>query len=305
MRGDEVLLHLVRTRAELAEAMARLREGGRRVALVPTMGALHEGHLALLDQGREGADAVAISIFVNPLQFGPGEDLDRYPRTLERDLALAGERGAVLAFAPDRDEMYPGGDPQVQVTPGPMGDRLCGAFRPGHFQGVLTVVARLFGLFRPAVALFGRKDLQQSLLVRRMVTDLELGVEVVTAPTVREADGLALSSRNAYLTPPERTEAAGLFRALTAADTAFREGERDPDRLRAVAVETLSRYPLLRLQYAEVVEPERLETPSEAAPGHHLALAAHLGSTRLIDNVALGAENPDPRLPSPTGEGVR
>ncbi|CAN5713285.1 pantoate--beta-alanine ligase [soil metagenome] len=296
-------LRVARTRAELAEELARLRSGGATVAFVPTMGYLHQGHLALLDRAKELADRVVLSIFVNPLQFGPGEDLDRYPRSLGRDLELASARGAVLAFAPSVEEMFPEGPPQVTVNPGPGGDRMCGAFRPGHFEGVLTAVARLFGLVRPDVAVFGRKDAQQVALVRQMVRDLELGVDVAVAPLVREIDGLAMSSRNAYLSPEERAVAPALFQALSAAEEAFRGGEHRPPELEALVRRRLEAAlsddtdaPGFRLEYVQAVAPDSLEAVEGASPGHLLAAAGWLGRTRLIDNVVLGAEAPDPRV---------
>ena len=257
------------------------------VGLVPTMGYLHEGHLSLVDLALERADMVAVSIFVNPLQFGPDEDLDRYPRDTDRDLAVLEERGVDLAFLPSADVMYPGGAPEVTVDPGSMGQRLCGAYRAGHFRGVLTVVARLFGLFRPDLAVFGQKDFQQSALIRRMVQDLELGVEVLAGPTVRENDGLALSSRNVYLSPEERADAVGLSRALRAVQKAFDGGVRSGPDLEETLREELNRYPLLDLQYGEVVDPDTLERQLEAKPGSTAVLAAYCGTTRLIDNAVL------------------
>jgi len=285
------------TRAELREATRALRATGRPLTLVPTMGSLHPGHLSLVDRARVGGGAVAVSIFVNPLQFGPDEDLERYPRDLERDLDRIAARGVELAFVPAEDEMYPGGPPRVQVDPGPQGDRLCGPFRPGHFRGVLTVVGKLFGLFRPDRAVFGRKDLQQVVLVRRMVRDLELGVEVEVAPLVREPDGLAMSSRNVFLSPGEREEALGIFRALDGADGAFRGGERSGPALLERAREILSRHPGLQVQYVELVDPASLDPVEEAREGVVLAIAATCGRTRLIDNAVLGADLPDPRVP--------
>jgi pantoate--beta-alanine ligase len=291
-RGTRVF----RSREGLAEALAGFRAEGAKIALVPTMGALHAGHLALLDRAAELGDRVVLSIFVNPLQFGEGEDLDRYPRTLERDLEQAAARGAALAFVPDVEVMYPHGLPRVTVDPGPAGDRLCGAFRPGHFRGVLTVVARLFGLVRPEVAVFGRKDAQQAALIRQMVRDLELGVEIEVAPLVREEDGLALSSRNAYLTPFERRTAPLLFRALVETDRAFRDGERDAARLEAFARGGLDRAREFRTDYVELVDPGTLDPLPRAEAGALLAAAAWLGKTRLIDNVVLGAADGDPRV---------
>lgn len=279
-------MELARTRAELREALGRLRRPRRALGLVPTMGYLHEGHLSLVEVAREHADAVALSIFVNPLQFGPGEDLERYPRDLERDLALCEGRGVDLVFAPPTDEMYPRGDALVRVHPGPMGDVLCGAFRPGHFDGVLTVVAKLFHLFGPEAAVFGSKDYQQGILIRRMARDLDFPLEVVLAPIVREEDGVAMSSRNAYLSQDERRRAKSLFRGLSEARAAFAAGERDGAVLgtlvrRAVEAEDG------RVQYVAVVDPDTLELLGEARSGAVVAVAAHIGKTRLIDNVQL------------------
>lgn len=278
---------LASTRRELREALASVREHGLRIGFVPTMGFLHPGHLSLLDLAGAGTDFLAVSIFVNPLQFGPGEDLDRYPRDLERDLALLEARGADLVFHPSREEMYPFGDPEVTVDPGPLGLRLCGGFRPGHFRGVLTVVARLFGLFRPQVAVFGQKDYQQAVLIRRMVRDLELGVEVRTGPVAREPDGLAMSSRNVFLSPAERADAAGIHRSILRVQDAFEAGERSGGVLRERLVRELRAYPLLSLQYGEIVHPETLDPVDPVAPGGVVAVAAHCGETRLIDNVIL------------------
>lgn len=299
-------LPVAASRGQLQAELDRLRRGGGTVALVPTMGYLHPGHLALLDRAASLADHVVLSIFVNPLQFGPGEDLERYPRSLGRDLELASARGAVLAFTPSVQEMYPEGPPRVRVDPGPGGEALCGAFRPGHFEGVLTVVARLFGLVRPDVAVFGRKHAQQVALVREMSRDLELGVQIDVAPLVREPDGLAMSSRNAYLSALEREVAPQLFQALEAAELAFRDGEGRSAALETRVRERLVRsaaeaegepVPSFRLEYAQVVDPGSLARIDEARPGHLLAVAAWLGTTRLIDNVVLGADDPDPRIP--------
>lgn len=277
---------VTRDRTSLATHLVDLRTEGT-VALVPTMGFLHEGHLSLVDAAREAADAVVVSIFVNPLQFGPGEDLATYPRDETRDLELLRARGADHVFVPDVDVMYPDGDPLVTVSPGPMAHRLCGAFRPDHFRGVLTVVARLFGLIRPSVAVFGRKDYQQAVLIRRMVRDLEMDVDVRTGPIVREEDGLAMSSRNAYLSPEERRDAAGLHQALRSAAERARRGETDPARILRLVRRAVASKPLLELQYAEAVDPETLESVSSVQPGTVLALAAFCGTTRLIDNVGV------------------
>ena len=275
---------VVRTREGLTEALSRLKGSGDTVALVPTMGYLHEGHLSLVDRAAELADKVAVSLFVNPLQFGPSEDLDDYPRDEVRDLAFLEARGAHLVFAPTVEEMYPAGEPSVTVIPGPLGRRLCGAHRPGHFSGVLTVVAKLFGLLRPDVAVFGRKDLQQAVLIKRMALDLEMSVRVETAEIVREEDGVAMSSRNAYLSAEERAQAVGLFEGLRAARAVYDGGDRGSLAVLGALHAQVAHRPLLELQYAELVDAETLEPLAEARPGAVIALAAFCGTTRLIDN---------------------
>lgn len=278
------------TRAETIAAVrasvARARASGRRIALVPTMGYLHEGHLSLVDRARELADYVVVSVFVNPLQFGPGEDFDEYPRDAARDAAMLETRGADVMFAPSAEALYPRGEPGVSVVPGALADRLCGAFRPGHFQGVLTVVAKLLNIVRPDAAVFGRKDFQQGVLIGRMVRDLDWDVSIELAPIVREPDGLAMSSRNVYLSAAQRDQALSLSRGLFAAKAAFEAGERDADRLCARAEETLTAAGV-QPQYVELVEPEWLEPVARAVQGNVLAVAAYIGPTRLIDNVVL------------------
>jgi len=277
------------TRAELHDALgARTRGRAARVAFVPTMGALHAGHVSLMRRARDevGPDgAVVVSIFVNPTQFGPGEDLDRYPRTLEEDLEACAAAGVDVVFTPSVDEVYPelaATAGSVTVEPGPLARVLEGASRPGHFQGVLTVVAKLFGLVRPGVAVFGEKDYQQLALIRRMATDLCLGVEVVGAETVREDDGLALSSRNRYLEPDQRREAVALSRALFAArDAASRGAEAALGAARA----ELRRTHLVDLDYLEVTAPDL--GPAPVTGPARMLVAARVGSTRLIDNTAL------------------
>jgi pantoate--beta-alanine ligase len=285
---------VARTRRALDRFRDELAEGGFSLSLVPTMGGLHEGHLHLVDLARARADFVAASIFVNPLQFGPGEDLEHYPRQPENDVLLLQRRGAGVVFVPGDAEIYPDGVPQVQIDPGPLERRLCGVHRPGHFRGVLTVVAKLFGLVRPDLAVFGRKDLQQAVLIRRMVHDLNLPVEIVTGPLVREADGLAMSSRNAYLTPDARLQAPLIFRALSEADRRFREGEGTPGALLDAAREVLSGTPAFELQYLELVDPDSLSPLESAVEGSVIAVAGILDGTRLIDNLVLGAGVPDP-----------
>jgi pantoate--beta-alanine ligase len=263
------------------------RAGGRRIALVPTMGFLHEGHLRLVDEARRRADRVIMSIFVNPLQFGPGEDLDRYPRDLPRDRALAEARGTDALFVPTEAVMYPPGS-EIRVVPGATAARWEGAARPGHFEGVLTVVAKLFHLVEPDVACFGRKDIQQATLVRQMVRDLDWRLEIVVVPTVREPDGLALSSRNAYLDADHRARAVVLSTALRAAHDAFRSGERNASGLLATVRHVLASEPTVEVEYVAIVEPATLAPVETVGPETVVALAARLGRTRLIDNIILG-----------------
>ena len=268
---------LVHTRGELAAARSAMPGS---VAVVMTMGALHEGHRALLRAAREQADHLIATIFVNPLQFGPNEDFDRYPRTLDADLAVCAEAGADLVFAPDRAEMYPSGEPMVRVNPGPLGERLEGASRPGFFHGVLTVVLKLLQLTRPDLAFFGEKDYQQLTLVRRMALDLEVPVRIVGVPTVREPDGLALSSRNRYLAPAERQTALTLSAALRAGAEAAAQG------LDAEAAARAAFNPATaKLDYLVLTDPDLGPAPAEG-PGRML-VAAWVGSTRLIDNIAV------------------
>jgi pantoate--beta-alanine ligase len=263
------------------------RAAGRRIALVPTMGFLHEGHLRLLDEARRHADRVVMSIFVNPLQFGPAEDLERYPRDLPRDRALAAERGTDAVFVPTVAVMYPPGS-EIHVVPGATAARWEGAARPGHFEGVLTVVAKLFHLVEPDVACFGRKDIQQATLVRQMVRDLDWRLEIVVVPTVREPDGLALSSRNAYLDADHRSRAVVLSAALRAAHDAFRSGERSAMVLLGLVRRVLATEPTVEVEYVAIVEPATLAPVETAGAETVIALAARLGRTRLIDNIILG-----------------
>ena len=252
------------------------------VVLVPTMGALHEGHRALVRHARTLGGSVVVSVFVNPTQFGPGEDFDRYPRTWDADLAALAEEGADVVLHPGVDEVYPAGAVGVTVHPGPLGDVLEGAVRPGHFAGVLTVVATLFGMVRPDVAVFGEKDYQQLTLIRAMARELALGVEVVGVPTVREDDGMALSSRNRYLDPAQRSAAAAISAALRAGVAA---GDRGPDAVLAAARRVLDAEPSLVLDYVALTDPDLGPAPSDGPA--RLLVAARAGSTRLIDNTAV------------------
>ena len=270
------MTELVRTRTELAAARAGVAGS---LALVPTMGALHDGHAELIRLAGTLADAVAVSIFVNPLQFGPAEDLDRYPRTPERDLELLDRLGVGLVFAPGVAEIYPDGRPAVTVDPGPLGALLEGASRPGHFAGVLTVVTKLLGLVRPDVAVFGEKDYQQLALIRRTVADLELGVRIVGGPTVRDSDGLALSSRNRYLSAEQRQQALALPRSLRAGAD---EGSNGAGAVLKAATEALRGIDVDYLALRGV----DLGAAPAAGPAR-LLVAARIGTTRLIDNVPL------------------
>jgi pantoate--beta-alanine ligase len=279
------------TRAELAELLVPHRAAGRRVGLVCTMGAMHEGHASLMRRTRLeiGPDApLVVSLFVNPLQFGPNEDLARYPRTFDEDVALGAREGVDIVFAPTVDEVYPGGDPQVTVDPGPLAGVLEGKTRPGHYVGVLTVVAKLFGLVRPEVTVFGEKDYQQLALVRRMSGDLCLGVEVLGGETVREPDGLALSSRNRYLDPEQRQQSVALSRALRAAQEAGPEGYAAA---LAAAEKVLADAPGVDLDYVVVRAVDLAELDEDARGEARALVAAKVGTTRLIDNmpVVLGA----------------
>lgn len=289
---------VARTRGELARGLARLRsaestEGSAKgsIAFVPTMGALHAGHRGLIRTAHTLADSVVVSIFVNPLQFGPGEDLASYPRSFGADLEACREEGVALIFAPHPEVVYPR-PPVVTVSAGPLGDVLEGASRPGHFDGVLTVVIKLFSLVQPDVAVFGEKDAQQLALIRRMVSDLDMPVHVVGVPTVREPDGLALSSRNAYLSPTERQVAGALSRALRAGAEQAPAG---PEAVRRSAAAMLAAQPGVRLDYLALVNPSNLAEVSDTFEGPALlAVAARVGTTRLIDNVTLTLPAPEP-----------
>ena len=261
------------------------RAKGRRIGFVPTMGSLHEGHLRLVDRARDHADRVVLSVFVNPLQFGPQEDFERYPRSLADDRRLAAEREVDCLFVPETAAMH-AAEPLVRVSPGPTAETLEGAARPGHFAGVLTVVAKLFHIVEPDLAVFGRKDYQQAVLVRQMVRDLDFPVEIDVAPTVRELDGLALSSRNAFLDPDQRRAALALSRALRAVEQAWRGGESNPVVLERRGMEVL-RIPGVTPEYLAIVG-EAMRPVKQADARAVVVIAARVGATRLIDNVVLG-----------------
>jgi pantoate--beta-alanine ligase len=285
-------MRVVRTIADLRALLRPLKAEGKRIGFVPTMGFLHEGHGALIRQSAARCDATIVSIFVNPTQFSPSEDLANYPRDLERDQNLCLEADASVLFLPEVAEIYPTGF-QTHVEPGRLADLLCGRFRPGHFRGVATVVAKLFNMVQPDLAFFGQKDFQQTVVIRRMARDLNMPVDLVVVPTVREADGLALSSRNAYLDDDARRRALCLSQGLLAAKAAFDEGERKAAKLLAIA-----RGPLTgidSIQYLELVDTQNLEAIQGSVDrSSALCVAAYVGSTRLIDNVLL--------VPSPSDQ---
>ena len=284
-RAGEV--RVVRRIAEARAAVAEARARGLSIAFVPTMGALHDGHLRLIEVARQHASFVVVSVFVNPLQFGPGEDLAKYPRDLVGDTEKARGRGADVVFLPEVNEMYPALGHETRVVPVGLDERWEGAARPGHFGGVLTIVAKLFNIVLPDVALFGQKDAQQVAVVRAMVRDLDFPVEIVVVPTVRETDGLALSSRNVFLSPDDRRRAVALSRALAAMQAAFSSGESNVARLEGAGRQVLSRE-TIDPDYLAVVDPDTLAPIERAAPGSLVLLAARVGTTRLIDNATLG-----------------
>ena len=266
---------------------AALRERGAVVGFVPTMGALHEGHLSLVRIAHGLSDTVVASIFVNPAQFGPSEDFERYPRDLERDQRLLEEAGCDIVFIPTVEEIYPPRYATV-VHIQRMGDRLCGGFRPGHFEGVCTVVAKLFAIVRPSLAVFGQKDGQQVAILERMVADLNRDVEIIRGPTLREPDGLAMSSRNVYLSPGERSGATVLYRALERGRSLFEAGEAGAESVVQAMRDLIGSEPGVEIQYVAVVDSVTLDDVRELRPGAMLAVAAFVGKTRLIDNVVLG-----------------
>ena len=278
-------MHILETNTATTQAT---RACPRPLGLVPTMGALHEGHLALVRQARRENATVAASIFVNPTQFGPQEDLATYPRDMERDLALLEAEGVDLVYAPAPEEVYPPGF-DTWVEPGALANRLEGAVRPGHFRGVATVVTKLFNVVRPERAYFGQKDGQQLAVIRQLVRDLNLGIEIVAVPTVRDADGLALSSRNAYLTAEQRAAAPVIYRALSRAEDSWRQGAKDAELLRSTVRAVLEAEPLLEgIDYVSVADAATLQELERVGGPAMVSVAVRLGRTRLIDNVVLG-----------------
>lgn len=285
-------METVRTASELRSALSAWRREGHRIGFVPTMGALHPGHLSLVELalrhlGPEGR--VVASVFVNPTQFGPNEDFSRYPRQPEKDAEMLAAAGCGLLFLPDVETMYPPGSATF-VEPGGAALGLEGTCRPGHFRGVATVVATLFHLVQPDVAVFGEKDAQQLAVLQQLVRDLSFPIEIVPGPTVREPDGLAMSSRNAYLSPEERQAALVLSRSLRAAEVAIRSGERSGDAIRALLLESLNKEPLAHVEYAEIVDAETFQPVEQLKGRLILPMAVRIGGTRLIDNVRLAVE---------------
>ncbi len=280
-------MEIIRSVKEMQYLSRQFREKDRRIAFVPTMGFLHEGHLQLLREGKRRGDILVLSIFVNPTQFGVGEDFEKYPRNLEGDAALASGAGVDVIFSPESREMYP---PQYQtyIDLEKVTQNLCGLSRPGHFRGVATVCCKLFNIVAPRVALFGMKDFQQLVVIKRMAADLNLDLEIIGLPTVREKDGLAMSSRNTYLKAEERLAALSLSRSLLAAKSLYDEGERDAARILKVVKDRLETSPLLHLEYAQICDTETLNDLAHLEKEAVLAIAAKIGQTRLIDNHVFG-----------------
>ena len=294
-------MKLVHTIEEVRGISRAAKREGKKLGLVPTMGALHEGHLSLVRAAKTKSDIVAVSIFVNPTQFGPKEDFSRYPRTLEKDFELLEREGVDLVFAPSVEEMYPKGESPSKLQSGrplqapsltwvtveELSDRLCGKSRPGHFRGVATVVAKLFNIVEPDVAFFGQKDAAQVAVIKRVVQDLNIPVQIEVCPIVREPDGLALSSRNAYLSSDERKMALVLHASLQRAQKLFDDGERDAAKIRASAKQAFVWQPAVKLDYFEIVDSDTLEPVGEIDKPALVAVAALVGNTRLIDNILL------------------
>ncbi len=279
-------MKIVHSIEEMRARCRAAKANEQRLGFVPTMGALHEGHLALVRAARAHCKTVAVSIFVNPAQFGPNEDFAKYPRTLERDQKMLEAEGVSLLFLPTVDEMYPQGASTFVTVEG-LSDKLCGRTRPGHFRGVATVVSKLFHIVEPDVAYFGQKDAAQVAIIRKMVRDLAFSVEIMVVPTVREADGLAISSRNAYLSAVERKQALVLYRALCRVQTLADRGERNAGKLMEAAKDVFRDEPTVRLDYVEIVSQETLDPVADISKGALVAVAAFVGSTRLIDNIVL------------------
>ena len=279
-------MEVIRRVARMREMIRRVRAEGKKIGFVPTMGYLHEGHLSLIREARRMSDVCVVSIFVNPIQFGPKEDLDRYPRDLERDAEILAKEKVDILFAPSVEEMYPRGYRTYVYVEG-LSEKLCGASRPGHFRGVTTVVNKLFNIIQPHFAYFGQKDAQQFVIIKRMVLDLNMDVELILMPIIREADGLAMSSRNVYLSPEERAIAPMLYQALKMAQEMIEEGERDPRKVIEAMRHYLEQEPRIRIDYLEIVDLENLERVQQIRGRVLVAGAIYIGQTRLIDNIII------------------
>lgn len=280
-------MRVIRSIREMQTTSESLRNSGKIVAFVPTMGYFHEGHLSLMREGRKRGDCLVVSIYVNPTQFGPGEDFERYPRDLERDLNLAEGVGVDVIFTPEDGEMYPERY-QTYVNVEKVTQNLCGIFRPGHFRGVTTVCAKLFNIVKPHITIFGKKDFQQYVTIRRMVKDLNIDLEVIGMPTVREADGLAMSSRNVYLKPYERESALSLSRSLKMAKEMYEKGERDAGKIVAEVKNYIEKHPYTKVDYVKICDVETLEDVTYIEGETVVALAVRIDKTRLIDNYVFG-----------------
>ncbi len=279
-------MKIVRDIAEMQQLAETYRQEGKRIGFVPTMGYLHEGHLSLMRQARPRCDVLVVSIFVNPTQFGPNEDFERYPRDFERDERLCRQEGVDVVFYPTAEAMYP--QPyRTYVNVEQLTETMCGASRPGHFRGVTTVVTKLFHIVKPHLAVFGQKDYQQSLVIRQMVRDLNFDITIVVAPIVREADGLAMSSRNNYLTPEERQQALVLYRSLRKAEELIEQGEQDAARILEVMQQIIAGAPDARIDYIVIVDGDTLEPVTRVKDNTVIALAVYIGNTRLIDNTII------------------
>lgn len=279
-------MKLITSIKEMQAISNRLRMEGRTISFVPTMGYFHDAHIKLFEEGRRRGDCLIVSLFVNPIQFGPGEDYETYPRDIERDRRMAEEAGVDILFAPQASQMYPSGY-QTYVTVEEVTKNLCGAVRPGHFRGVVTIVTKLFNIIKPHIAIFGEKDYQQLITIKRLVEDLNFDIEVVGVPTVREEDGLAMSSRNIYLTFEERKVAPLLFKALKEGERLYLSGEREAKRIIDAVMDVLMEEPTIKVEYVKLCHPESLEEISKVDKKGLLALAARIGKARLIDSIIL------------------
>ncbi len=279
-------MQVIKSISKMQKVSEKIRKDGKKIAFVPTMGFFHEGHLSLMKYGRDHADVLIVSVFVNPIQFDVGEDFEDYPRDLARDCKLAEKVGVDIVFTPEASEMYPR-DFQTRVTVEPLSQYLCGAFRPGHFRGVTTVVVKLFHIVKPHVAIFGRKDFQQWIIIRKMAEDLNLDIEVIGLPTVREQDGLAMSSRNTYLTEEQRDSALSLYRSLTMAEDMVASGERDALKIVEKIKDFILSKSYTKIDYVKICDPDTLEDIRVLRAKALLALAVRVGKARLIDNTLL------------------